>query len=133
MNEQREESWVIQCARCGKEIEKSRVYEHLGNAYCEDCYMDILSPPKACDPWAVYSAKTHTKEGEPDSALTPRQQSIVNYIKEKKEATLVEILRDLCISEGEWRREFSVLRHMEVLGATKKEGKILYSLFPGKK
>jgi hypothetical protein len=133
MNEQREESLVIQCARCGKEMEKSRVYEHLGKAYCEDCYMDILSPPKACDPWAVYSAKTHMKEGEPHSALTPRQQSIVNYIKEKKEATLVDILRDLCLSEGEWRREFSALRHMEVLGATKKEGKILYSLFPEKK
>jgi hypothetical protein len=60
MNEQREESLVIQSARCGKEIEKSRVYEHRGNVYCEDCYMDILSPPKACDPWAVYSAKTHS-------------------------------------------------------------------------
>jgi hypothetical protein len=121
-----------QCTKCGKEIEKNQTYEYQGKAYCEDCYMDILSPPKACDPWAVYSAKTSLKEGERYSALTPRQQGIVNYIKEKREATLEEILRDLCISEGEWRREFSVLRHMEVLGATKKEGRIFYTMFTQK-
>ncbi len=120
---------VTHCTRCGKEIEKSQSCEYRGKVYCEDCYMDILSPPKACDPWAVYSAKTSLKEGDRYSALTPRQQDIVNYIKEKEQATLEEILRDLCISEGEWGREFSVLRHMEVLGATKKEGKIFYTMF----
>ena len=120
---------VIQCKKCGKEIEKTRGYEYLGNAYCEDCYMDILSPPKACNPWAVHSAKTFLKEGDRFSVLTPRQQNIVNYLKEKKEATSEEILRDMVLSEAEWRREFAVLRHMEVLGATKKEGKIYYTMF----
>ena len=72
------------CARCGKEIEKSRGYEHLGNAYCEDCYMDILSPSKACDPWAVYSAKSFLKGKDKLSALTPRQFKLVHYIEEKK-------------------------------------------------
>jgi recombinational DNA repair protein (RecF pathway) len=43
----------VQCARCGKKIEKQQCYEYRGSALCEDCYMDILSPPKACDPWAV--------------------------------------------------------------------------------
>jgi hypothetical protein len=59
MNEQKEERLVIQCTKCGKEIEKNQGYEYRGNVYCEDCYMDILSPPKACDSWAVYSAKAH--------------------------------------------------------------------------
>ncbi len=120
---------VTHCTRCSKEMEKSLVYEYRGNVYCEDCYMDILSPPKACDPWAVYSAKTSLKEGERYSALTPRQQNIVNYLKEKREATAEEILRDMGLSEEEWRREFAVLRHMEVLGATKKQGKIFYTMF----
>jgi len=130
MNEQREKRLVIQCIRCGQEIEKSRVYEHLGNAYCEDCYMDILSPSKGCDPWAVYSAKTSLKGKDKRSALTPRQLTFVHYIEGKKEATLEEIMGDLDLSENEWKREFATLRHMEILGATKKEGKILYTLFP---
>ena len=120
---------VTQCAKCGKEIEKSRSYEYRGNAHCEDCYMDILSPSKACDPWAVHSAQTFLSGKDKLSTLTLVQLKIVKYIKDKREATLEEILRDMVLSEEEWRREFAVLRHMEVLGATKKEGKIFYSMF----
>jgi len=120
---------VTQCAKCGKEIEKSRSYEYRGNTHCEDCYMDILSPPKACDPWAVHSAQTFLNGKDKLSTLTLVQHKIVKYIKEKREATSEEILRDLVLSEEEWRREFAVLRHMGVLGATKKEGKIFYSMF----
>jgi hypothetical protein len=129
MNEQREGRMEMQCARCGKEIEKSHGYEHLGNAYCEDCYMDILSPSKACDPWAVHSAKTFLEGKDKRSALTPRQLTLVHYIEGKKEATLEEIVAGLDLPENEWKREFAVLRHMEILGAKKKEGKILYTLF----
>jgi hypothetical protein len=91
--------------------------------------MDILSPPRACDPWAVRSAQTFLNGKDKLSTLTLVQLKIVKYIKEKREATSEEILRDMVLSEEEWRREFAVLRHMEVLGATKKEGKIFYTLF----
>jgi DNA-directed RNA polymerase subunit RPC12/RpoP len=47
-----------QCAKCNKEIERLQRYEYHGEIFCEDCYMDLLSPPKACDPWAVHSAQT---------------------------------------------------------------------------
>jgi recombinational DNA repair protein (RecF pathway) len=117
------------CAKCGRKVEKSQSYEYGGKLYCEDCYMDMLSPPKACDPWAVHSAKTFLKEKDRLSVLTPRQQNIVNYFKDKKEATIEEVLRDLDISEGESRREFGALRHMEVLGAIKKEGRVFYTMF----
>lgn len=110
-------------------MEKSSSYEYLGNAYCEDCYMDILSPPKACDPWAVYSAKTFFKGKDKLSALTPQQFKLVDYIEEKKEVTAEEILEDLHLPENEFKREFAVLRHMEILRATKKEEKIYYGLF----
>jgi DNA-directed RNA polymerase subunit RPC12/RpoP len=120
---------VFQCARCGKEVETSRGFEHRGNFYCEECYMDILSPPKACDPWAIYSAKSFLKGKENFSGLTPQQVKIVNYIREKKEVTAEEMKEDLNITERELKWEFAVLRHMEVLAATKREGKILYRLF----
>src|SRR4030042_3073060 len=97
---------ITECARCSRGIEQSQSYEYRGNIYCEDCYMDILSPPKACDPWAVHSAKTFLTEQDRFSVLTPRQQNIVNDLKGKKEATSEEILRDLVLSAAEWRLEF---------------------------
>jgi hypothetical protein len=119
----------LQCSKCGKTLEKNECYEHQGKVFCEDCYMDILSPPKACDPWAVHSAQTFLKGKDKLSTLTTLQLSIVNYIKKKEGATLEEMIENLNLTEEELRREFAVLRHMEILRATKKEGKILYILF----
>jgi hypothetical protein len=119
----------MQCGKCGQEIEKKQAYEYRGNVYCEDCYMDILSPSKACDPWAVHSAKTFLKGKDKLSELTPQQLKIVNYIKEKNEVTAEEIMGDLNLPEKELKREFAILRHMEILRATKKEGKIYYAMF----
>jgi hypothetical protein len=120
---------LAQCARCGKKIEKHQSHEYQGNLFCEDCYMDILSPPKACDPWAVYSAQTFLKGRDKLSALTPSQVEIVNYIKRKGEVTPEEIITNLNLMEEEFRREFATLRHMEVLRGTKKDGKIFCILF----
>ena len=117
------------CAKCNKEIEKQQGYEYQGKLLCEDCYMDVLSPPKACDPWAVHSAQTFLKGKDKLSALTPLQLKLVNYLKQKGEARIEELVENLNLTEEELRREFAVLRHMEVLRATKKEGKILYILF----
>jgi DNA-directed RNA polymerase subunit RPC12/RpoP len=120
---------LVQCAKCGKKIEKQQSYEGQGRLFCEDCYMDILSPPKACDPWAVHSAQTFLKGKDKFATLTPLQRNIVHYIKGKREATLEEMIENLNLTEEELRREFAVLRHMEVLRATKKDGNILYVLF----
>jgi predicted transcriptional regulator len=91
--------------------------------------MDILSPPKACDPWAVHSAQTFLKGKDKLSVLTPQQSKIVDFIKERGEVTAEEMIKNLHLMEEELRREFAVLRHMEVLRATKKGDKILYTLF----
>jgi len=91
--------------------------------------MDILSPPKACDPWAVHSAQTFLKGKEKLSNLTPLQTKIVDYIRGKEEVTMEELIENLKLTEKEVRREFAVLRHMEILKATKKGDKIFYLLF----
>ncbi|MGO8990889.1 MAG: hypothetical protein ACLQGU_13480 [bacterium] len=91
--------------------------------------MDLLSPPKACDPWAVHSAQTFLKDKDKFSTLTPQQCKIVNYIKERGEATAEEMVKSLNLTEEELRREFAALRHMEILRGTKKGDKILYVLF----
>jgi hypothetical protein len=61
--------------------------------------------------------------------LTGLQCRIVGFIKDKGEATAEEIIENLNLTEQEFKREFAVLRHMEVLRGTKKETKILYTLF----
>ena len=119
----------FQCSKWWKTLEKHECYEHQGKVFCEDCYMDILSPMKACDPWAVHSAQTFLKGKDKLSTLTPLQLNIVNYLKGKGEATLEEMMDNLNLIEEELRREFAVLRHMEILKATKKGEKILYVLF----
>jgi len=120
---------LVRCARCDKKIETHQSYEHQGNSFCEECYMGILSPPRACDPWAVYSAQTFLKNKDRLSTLTPLQRNMVDFVKGKGEASMEEMRTHLCLTEEELRREFAVLRHMEVLRATKKDGKVVYTLF----
>jgi hypothetical protein len=122
-------STAVVCEKCSKKVEEQQSYKHLGRIYCEDCYMDILSPPKACDPWAVYTARSSLQGQDKFSALTPVQRRIADYVKGRGDATAEEIMGDLNLTEQEFKREFAVLRHMEVLRGTKKETKILYTLF----
>jgi len=110
-------------------MEKQQGYEYQGSLFCEDCYMNILSPPKACDPWAVHSARTFLKGKDKLSTLTPLQLRLVDYLKQKKEATLTELVENLNLTEEEFRKEFAVLRHMEILRGTKRGDKIYYLLF----
>ena len=48
----------MKCDRCSAAVQEGEEREHHGEILCEDCYMDVLSPAKACDPWAVHSAKS---------------------------------------------------------------------------
>ena len=53
-------------------------FQQAGQTLCEDCYLNILHSPKACDPWAVYSA-TRSRQSpglEGTEGLTPLQKAI---------------------------------------------------------
>jgi hypothetical protein len=118
-----------QCEKCGRSVEEQQGYEHLGKLYCEDCYMDILSPPKACDPWAVYVAQRSLQGSDKLASLTPVQQQIVDYVKAKGEVTGKELADFLDLTEDEFKREFAVLRHMEVLKGAKRGSIVVCTLF----
>ena len=85
-------------------MQEQQSYGHPGVMYCEDCYMDLLSPPKACDPWAVHSAKTFLKGKDKLSTRTPLQVKIVDYVTQKGEASPEEIITSLNLTEEELRR-----------------------------
>jgi len=65
----------MKCERCGGIIAEGEEREHYGQTLCEDCYIDLLSPLKACDPWAVHSAKSFSKNE--NLQLNSSQQKIL--------------------------------------------------------
>jgi DeoR/GlpR family transcriptional regulator of sugar metabolism len=57
------------------------------------------------------------------------QGKIIDYIKGKGEVTIEEMMENLNLTEEVLRREFAVLRHMEILGRVKRGEKVLFTLF----
>jgi hypothetical protein len=118
---------TVKCDRCGRELSADDSYHHLGKTFCEDCYIDIRSPAKACDPWAVYSA-TRSREtmGQKGTmGLTEIQQSIYEFIKGKGKATREQIIGRFELVESELQRHLATLRHCELVKGHK-EGNSIY-------
>jgi len=112
------------CSKCGAGLEPGEVREHLGQVLCEDCYLEAVSTLQPCDPWAVHTAKS-LKDKEGKYLLTPVQQRLYDLVKERGEVSMPEACAALGLSEEDLRREFAVLRHMELLRA-RKRGRLLH-------
>jgi hypothetical protein len=117
------------CGKCAAALAEDNVHEHVGLSLCDDCYIDAVSAPKTCDPWAVYAATRTVSKGE---SLTSDQKRILDVITAKSPLTLEQICRELTLSEDDFRTNFSTLRHMELAQAMKKEEQIVYIPFAGK-
>ena len=117
----------MKCQRCHRDISDDESFTHLGETLCDDCYMDVMSPPKPCDPWAVYSAtrtreSTGSKGGE---GLTPLQKEIYEFIKNKGKVTAEEVMINFKLTQRELETQFATLRHCE-LARGQKEGDKVY-------
>lgn len=121
----------MQCDKCHAEIEQGEEREHLGKMLCEDCYMDVLSPAKSCDPWAVHSAKKLEEYSGGEVILTPVQTEIVSILKETGGMERPALLDRLGgkLSETELDRELASLRHMEKTRAEKRGDKVYVRLW----
>jgi len=121
----------MKCSRCGAEIEPGEEKEHLGQVLCEDCYMDVLSPIRACDPWSVHSAKVFENNYGGSDLLTPIQSKILSILKEtgglESQGLLEKLDDNLTLKELE--RELAVLRHMEKIGGERKKDRIIWRLW----
>lgn len=120
---------MLQCEKCKIEIAEGEDRQHLGQILCEDCYMEKLSPAKACEPWAVYSAKSFANNQDYETQLTPLQKEILALLRKEGPTEPEKILARLQISETDLEREVATLRHMEKLRGELKEGKRLLRLW----
>ncbi len=113
----------MQCERCHQNIAAGEQHEHLGQVLCEECYMDVLSPAKSCDPWAVHSAKTFEKEHGGQVDLTEIQQQILDILKTSGAIRPEELAARLQIRPNDLQRELATLRHMEKTRGELRNGK----------
>ena len=116
----------MKCEKCAAEMTPADAYEHGGQTLCEDCYMDVMTAPKACDPWAVYSA---TRTASQDMSLTPLQEKILEMLKARGPLSQEGICSELGLGEAEFRANFVTLRHMELARACKVNGEVHYTVF----
>ncbi len=116
------------CARCGTAVEPEEAREHAGARLCEDCYLEPVSPIQTCDPWAVHTARSF-KDQQGGPQLTPLQQRLYDLVKGRQEVSFPEAAHILGLTEDEVRREFAVLRHLELLRGCKRGDLVLITMF----
>jgi hypothetical protein len=117
---------MVKCQRCQREIPEDETYSYLSETLCDECYMDAMSPAKACDPWAVYSA-TRTRQSaglEGVEGLTDEQKDICEFIKSKGKATAAEVMANFSITQQELEKVVATLRHCELVRGQKEGDKV---------
>lgn len=116
----------MKCSRCGRQISKDESYEYLGETFCEDCYIDLRYPAKACDPWAVYSA-TRSRESlglKGAAGLTDLQKAVYEFVREKGKVTRDEVMENLSLTETQLQTQLAILRHCELVKGHKEDDKV---------
>jgi ClpP class serine protease len=119
----------MQCERCKAVIAEGEEKELHGQILCEDCYMDLLSPAKACDPWAVYSAKTFLKEQGTEAQLNQLQKKILELLYKEGAIEAGKLPERLQAKEADIERELASLRHMEKVRGELRNGKRMVRLW----
>ena len=110
--------------RCEKDLPASELVEMDNRKLCEDCYMDVVSPLKACDPWAVHAARGTAGSGQPK--LLPLQERMLAEIKKRGRIRPAELAGILKVALGELEKNFAILRPMALLRGCQGEDKQVY-------
>ncbi|UCD81373.1 MAG: hypothetical protein JSW26_08105, partial [Desulfobacterales bacterium] len=94
-----------------------------------NCYIDLLSPLRACDPWAVHSAMTYVKEAAANLELTAVQQKIVEILQNDGPQEPANLCARLQIKYTDLERDIAALRHMQKIRGELRGGKKLICLW----
>jgi hypothetical protein len=121
----------MECGRCHQPIEPGEEREHQGSTLCEDCYIEAATQMKACDPWAVRSAKSTERMMGGKITLTPLQSRILEILEETGGLEASELLQKLDgdITPKDLETQFAILRHMEKARAEKRGDRIVLRLW----
>jgi len=90
--------------------------------------MSAMSPTRACDPWAVYTAKSF-REGNAEEVLTDRQKAIIDVLGETGGIEIEQLAQRLSTPMPELERDIATLRHMEKLKGQLRDGRKLLVLW----
>ncbi len=121
------------CEKCGTGIPEGERYNHGGKNYCEDCYLEIVSVPKTCDPLAVRSARISREQSGQKGVqgLLPVQKEIYYYLKKHGKATREQVAEEFKLDQKELEKHSAVLRHCELVKGLKEGEKIYMTLMEG--
>ena len=116
----------MKCDQCLQELREDQRFTHAGRTLCEDCYLEEISRPQVCDPWAAYNAQSYREsmglKGE--SGLTELQKALYRFIEDRKEVSVSEMQKAFDLSNNELMTSFDVLRHCGLVRAYKENGMI---------
>ncbi len=116
----------MNCDRCGESVEVGDEKAYNSETLCDDCYMDVLSPTRICDPWAVRHAKL-SQDSESD--LTTVQHEIIKILTDTGGAEMAVLEAKLGLKAKEVERNLAALRHMEKIKARPENGRKVFCLW----
>ena len=119
----------MRCDRCNERIEKGEEMEFHSQIFCEECYMEALSPSRGCDPWAVRSATSLSSRVSGDFRVNETQTKILELLRETGGLEQNELAKKSGIRAFVLMRELVVLRHMEKIRCESRDGKNVYVLW----
>ena len=121
----------MKCDRCEKEVVPEEAVARGDGYVCEDCLMSLMSPAKACDPWAVKMAKGSVKtDAEAVASLQGVEKRVYERVCAEGEIPKSALAGKLAITQDEADRALAVLRHMELLGGKKRtDGTVIVTRF----
>ena len=116
----------MKCNKCGAPMKEGEERDYYGQSLCEDCYMDALSPARACDPWAVYTAKSLSSQ---EDAVSETQAKILTILKETGGVEPNILAEKIQLKLPALEREIAALRHMEKVRGKMRDGKKILCLW----
>lgn len=121
----------MKCSRCGNEVALEEAIPRGDGVVCEDCLMNVMSPAKACDPWAVKMAKGSLKTvADAEASLQGLEKRIYDLVCAEGKVRKSDLPAVLEVTFEQVERATAVLRHMELLrGQKDPDGTIFITRF----
>jgi hypothetical protein len=121
----------MKCDRCGKDVAPQEAVPRGEGVLCEDCLMSVLSPAKACDPWAVKMAKgSMTSSADGAASLRGLEKRVFDLVCAEGKVRKADLPHVLEVTSEEVDRALAVLRHMELLrGQKEADGTVVVTRF----